>query len=101
MSTPSSSRPTSWLTAFGLLGTVLFFGVMAGGLIATRVLPAAGMGWDQLASLLGGLMVGAASAIVVWIVALRTFAVRNQLILMAASGIGGIAILAYLLIVGQ
>lgn len=45
-------------------------------------------------------MVGAASAIVVWIVTLRTLVVRSQLILMAASGIGGIVILAYLLVVG-
>ena len=34
------------------------FGVFFGAFVATKVLPQSGMGWDQLADMLGGMMLG-------------------------------------------
>lgn len=53
-----SSRLGSVLSALTLVASLLALGFFLGGFVATRLLPTTGMGWDQLADALGGMMLG-------------------------------------------
>lgn len=80
--TPDSrKRWSAWLTAILLLPALLAPGVLLGGLVASRVLPDTGMGWDQLANTLGGMMVGAILAVGAWLFALQQLGTRGRLLL--------------------
>lgn len=81
-STPDlPKRWLAWLTAILLLPALLAPGVLLGGLVASRVLPDTGMGWDQLANTLGGMMVGGILAVAGWLLALRLMDTRGRLLL--------------------
>jgi hypothetical protein len=91
----SSPRTKSWLSAAALLIALVMFGLVAGGLVATRVIGTAGMGWDQLADTLGGLMVGGAVGIVAWLLALRFLAPAGRRWLTVAAAIGCVGAWGY------
>ncbi len=61
MSSPETQRLSAAgiLSATSLLLTSAFAGALGGGLFVRLFVPKTGMGWDQLADMLGGLMLGA------------------------------------------
>jgi hypothetical protein len=84
----------SWLSAAMLLVTLVLLGGLAGGLVVTRIIGTSGMGWDQIADTLAGLMVGGALGFGAWIVAVRmaSAAVRLRLTVAAVTGCVAVSI---------
>ena len=91
-----SLKGRSWLSAAGVLVALVLFGMMTGGLIATRVFTTSGMGWDRLADTLGGLMVGGGVGLFAGLVAVRMLSVRGRRAATGAALIGCVAALLYL-----
>jgi hypothetical protein len=93
--TPSSrGRLAAWSSAAVLLVALLLLGLVTGVFVATRVLATTGMGWDQIADALGGAMVGGASALVAWGVALRTLGPPRRFVLAAIAVAGAFGVAA-------
>jgi len=54
----TQNRITAWLSVAALISCAVLAGAMLGGLYVKLFVPKTGMGWDQMADALGGLMVG-------------------------------------------
>jgi hypothetical protein len=87
-------RLASWSSAAVLLVALLLLGVVAGAFVATRVLATSDMGWDQIADALGGAMVGCVTALVVWVVAVRSLRPRGRVVLAACALAGMVGVSA-------
>jgi hypothetical protein len=85
-----------WLTAACVLAGLVFLGMIAGALVATRVMTVSGMGWDQIADTLGGLMVGGAVGLVAGLVAVRMLDARGRLAATAGALLASVAAAMYL-----
>ena len=79
-----------------LLVALVVLGFIAGGLVATRIIGSSGMGWDQIADALGGVVVGSALGIAAWIVAVRLLGSAGRLWLTGAAVVGCIGASIYL-----
>lgn len=90
----AARKPTGGDRGKGIVSAVVLFlcllpfGLLAGGFVATRLLPMTGMGWDQLADALGGFMVGTLAAVVLGAVLVWRLGVKGRLI---AAGLALIA----------
>ena len=78
-----------------LLVVLVLFGFIAGGLVATRIIGTSGMGWDQIADTLGGVMVGGALAVAAWIAAVRMLGSAGRLWMTGAAVLGCIGASIY------
>jgi hypothetical protein len=87
----------SWLSGALLLAALLFFGVLTGGLVATRVIGTSGMGWDRLADTLGGVLAGGALGLVAGIVGVLKVGSSGRFWLAGSAVVGCLGAAAYLL----
>lgn len=93
----SSPGAMSWLTGVLLLVALLYLGVLAGGTVTTRLMPTSGgMGWDQLADALGGVLVGTVLAVVGAIIALRALGTGGRLAVIVLAAVACAGLTAYL-----
>ncbi|MEZ5488886.1 MAG: hypothetical protein R3F50_01035 [Gammaproteobacteria bacterium] len=86
----------SWLSGAILLMALLFFGVIFGALVATRIMSSGGMGFDQLADALGGFIVGGALGLLAAIVLIRRLSPSKRLIVALIAIAGSFASVLYL-----
>lgn len=86
----------SWLSAALLLGALLLFGVLGGGLVATRVIGTSGMGWDRLADTLGGMLVGGVLGVVAGVVGVLRLSANGRFWLTGGAVIGCLGAVAFL-----
>jgi hypothetical protein len=70
----------SKLASAFLLITLLIFGFIFGAMVATRIMTTSGMGFDQLADALGGMMIGSLGGLVVGIVLMRRLTPASKLV---------------------
>jgi len=98
--TTDKSRVTIAGVATGLVAVVCaaVAGALLGTLFVVLFVPKTGMGWDQIADALGGLMVGGLLGVIAGIVLAVVLDVRGKLIaavacaLIAAATIGGLSV---------
>jgi hypothetical protein len=61
----------SWFSAAALLIALIIFGFIFGATVATRIMTTGGMGFDQIADALGGVMIGALAGLLAGIILIR------------------------------
>lgn len=96
MMDPRAPGWMSWLSGALLLAALLLLGVLTGGLVATRVIGTSGMGWDQIADTLGGVLAGAALGLAAGVVAVLKLGSSGRLWLAGGAVIGCLGAAAYL-----
>lgn len=89
-------RGLAWLVAAGALAALVLFGMIAGGLVVTRVMTMRGMGWDQLATTLEGLIVGGGVGLVAGLLAVWALGTHGRLAVAALALVGCVAALGYM-----
>ncbi|HYJ78736.1 MAG TPA: hypothetical protein VEW03_03965 [Longimicrobiaceae bacterium] len=82
------------LPGIGLAASLSLVGAAAGGLVGGRLLDGSGMGWNQLANMLGGMMVGGGVGLVAGVVLARTLEVRTLRRVAAGSCIAALLLIA-------
>ena len=86
----------SWLSAALLLAALPLLGGLSGGLVVTRLIGTSGMGWDQLADTLGGVLAGGALGLVAGIVGVLRLSSSRRFWLAVGAVIGCLGVVAYL-----
>lgn len=95
MTQPRPSRSSSWATGAVYLIALVGLGFVLGGTVATRLFPSGGMGWDQIANALGGVLVGVIVSAVVGAITVVRLSPRARLLLAGAAVAAVVACFAY------
>ncbi len=94
--TSPRSRLLMGVVAVALVVVCVLLGLLAGAFVATRVFPSGGMGWDQIANTLGGLMIGSGAGLVIGLI--LALALSHLVRIWAAAAVlAGIAVTIVLL----
>ncbi len=80
----AQSRLVTGSVAVVLVLACVLLGFVAGAFVATRVFPSGGMGWDQLANTLGGVMIGSGTGAVIGLILAFTLKHRARIWALAA-----------------
>ena len=84
MQNGAESRLMTGIVAVVLVLACVLLGFLAGAFVATRVFPSGGMGWDQLASTLGGVMLGSGAGLAIGLILAFTLKHRARIWALAA-----------------
>jgi len=91
-----SSRILGLLAGVAVVLATGLLGAMLGGLYVRLFVPRTGMGWDQIANALGGLMLGGLIGLVVGLVVALTTSTRVRAITAAVAVVGALAMIVIL-----
>jgi hypothetical protein len=93
----ANTSALGWLTGAAFVTSLLALGVFAGGVIGRWTAHPAGMGWDQLASVLGGVIIGTLAGAVTAALTVRSLTPRARMVAATAALLVTIALVLYLM----